>query len=78
MEEKTLRDKKGRFVKGFSKKLSDKHKENIKKGVNKVKYKFNLMIVCKSCHNKIHEKWKNLLSKPLDVAGGDFLCQMII
>ena len=28
----------------------------------------NLMIVCKSCHNKIHEKWKNLLS---DKIGGD-------
>ena len=29
----------------------------------------NLMIVCKSCHNKIHEKWKNLRLKPSRVGG---------
>jgi len=110
-----MRDKKGRFMKGYKRKLSKKHKENIARGLARARPKRlgknssqwkggisqdyyrriafenlpnlceicgslnqlrvhhkdqnrlnndlnNLMIVCKSCHNKIHEKWKNLHS----------------
>lgn len=49
-----------------TKQLRVHHKDHDRTN-NKLK---NLMIVCKSCHNKIHEKWKNLRLKHGN-AGGD-------
>jgi len=36
------------------------HHKNKNRQDNRIE---NLMIVCKSCHNKIHEKWKNLYKR---------------
>jgi len=50
---------------GSKNQLRVHHKDRNRKN-NKLE---NLTIVCKSCHNKIHEKWRNL--RPVKSGGGD-------